>query len=76
MSKLHKALSESPNVLTAKELRDIRSTAILTVTRVDRRNKTAVLQLSSEKQAREYIEELARSLKLAKASKKKRKGAK
>ncbi len=63
MSKLHKALSESPNVLTAKDLNKL---------------KAARLNWLAKKDAaiREYAEELARASKLAQASKKKRKGAK
>jgi hypothetical protein len=67
MSKLHKALRESPNVLTAKDVKWLREMNDM-ARGVDKPEHVA--------KAREYIEELARSLKLAQASKKKRKGAK
>jgi hypothetical protein len=60
MSKLHKALSESPNVLTARHIRRLKS---LRDTYLSKRDKLA----------REYVEELDRALKLARESKRNRK---
>ena len=68
MSKLHKALSESPNVLTAEQaktqLREALSGPSLRMTKRGR------------KMFIEYATELVRASKLARESKRKRKGAK